>query len=222
MFVSDYVHADGGGNAHWNDHVHGQRDRKSANGDAYRDGRCGCDRDFADFVDIWQPGSGNDECGADGHGIEQREFSVNLQQYRDVGRFCRRDSGAVPEHRRGKPAVCIFDHVQADGDGNADGSDHVYGYGDGKSADGDVDWDGHAWYGDSDCDAEQFGVRLAGTDYDERAFERDGDEHEYGGGEFCRVYDYRSECWGLCGAGSCVWCWVQSNGDIGGGSELHD
>jgi len=184
LHVPDYVHADGGGRAHRNDHVYRQRDGKPADRDADRDGRCGGDRDCADFVDVWQSGGGNDECGADGDGIEQRQFSVDIYQYRDVGRFCRRDAGAVPEHWRGKPAVRIFDHVQADGDGNADGSDHVHGYWDGKSADRDTDRNGNARNGDGDGDAEQLGVWLAGTDDNERAFKRDSDEHEHGPGEF--------------------------------------
>ena len=78
----------------------------------------------------------------------------------------------------------VSDSVQADGDGNADGSDHVHGYWDGKSADGDTDRNGNAGDGDCDGDTEQPGVWFASTDDNERAFERDGDEHEHGAGEF--------------------------------------
>ena len=39
------------------------------------DGRGGSDQDYADFVDVWQPGGGNDERGADGDSVEQRESS---------------------------------------------------------------------------------------------------------------------------------------------------
>ncbi len=41
-------------------------------------------------------------------------------------------------------AVHVPDHVQADGDGNAHGSDHVHGQRNGKSAGGDADGHGHA------------------------------------------------------------------------------
>ena len=81
-------------------------------------------------------------------------------------------------------AVRIVDYVQADGDGNAQRDDHLYGQCDGKSANGDVDWDRHAGNGDGDGDTEQFDVWLASADYDERAVERDGNEYEHRDGEF--------------------------------------
>lgn len=78
----------------------------------------------------------------------------------------------------------ILDYVQADGDGNAQRDYHLYGQCDGKSANGDVDWDRHAGNGDGDGDTEQLDVWLAGTDDDERAVERDGNEYEHRDGEF--------------------------------------
>ena len=142
------------------------------------------DHDCADFIDIWQPGGGNDERRAERDGVEHGRYGSDVHEHRDVGRFRWRDAGAMPESRGGGGAVRIVDYVQADGDGNAQRDDHLYGQCDGKSANGDVDWDRHAGNGDGDGDTEQFDVWLAGTDDDERAVERDGNEYEHRDGEF--------------------------------------
>ena len=180
------------------------------------------DHDRAEYFDVRQPGGGNDERDADGDGDEYGRHSCDVHQHRDQRRFCRRDAGAMHEHSGGRRAVRIFDHVQAYGDGNAYGSDHVYGQCYGKPTNGDVDGNGHARRGDGDGDAEQSGVRIAGADYDERAAQRDGEEYGQHDGDIQRVHDQWRGCGRLFRAAAYFWCGMQCDGNAGGRSELHD
>ena len=84
--------------------------------------------------------------------------------------------------------------------------------------------DGDVYYGrcGSDSDSERLDVWLAGGEYDERAVERDGDEQRHGAGEFHGLHDERPGCGRFWSAAAKLEHGMQSDGDFGGGSELHD